>query len=145
MPQRPNVLLIAIDSIRADHMSCYGYDRLTTPYIDRFAQGGALFENTFSPHIPTTSAYASMLTGLDCFGTQVVALRIRDPCGRKRQPPPKSSATTATTRLRRLQRQPRVRAASIPISTTPAGAVGSKAEAPKRKTSTRSRCRNWSG
>ncbi len=79
MPQRPNVLLIAIDSIRADHMSCYGYDRLTTPYIDRFAQGGALFENTFSPHIPTTSAYASMLTGLDCFGTQVVALRHKGP------------------------------------------------------------------
>ena len=79
MPQRPNVLLIAIDSIRADHMSCYGYDRLTTPYIDRFAQGGALFENTFSPHIPTTPAYASMLTGLDCFGTQVVALRHQGP------------------------------------------------------------------
>lgn len=71
----PNIVLFGIDSLRADHMSCYGYPRLTTPYIDRFAQGGTLFENTFSPHIPTTSAYASMLTGMDCFGTQVVALR----------------------------------------------------------------------
>ncbi len=79
MPDKPNVLLIAIDSIRADHMSCYGYDRLTTPYIDRFAESGALFENTYSPHIPTTPAYASMLTGLDCFGTQVVALRHKGP------------------------------------------------------------------
>ena len=79
MPDKPNILLIAIDSIRADHMSCYGYDRLTTPHIDRFAQSGALFENTFSPHIPTTPAYASMLTGLDCFGTQVVALRHQGP------------------------------------------------------------------
>ena len=79
MPQKPNVLLIAIDSIRADHMSCYDYHRLTTPHIDRFAAGGALFENTFSAHIPTTSAYASMLTGLDCFGTQVVALRHQGP------------------------------------------------------------------
>ncbi len=64
MPDKPNILLIAIDSIRADHMSSYGYDRLTTPHIDRFAQSGTLFENTFSPHIPTTPAYASMLTGL---------------------------------------------------------------------------------
>ena len=79
MPKSPNILLIAIDSIRADHMSCYGYQRLTTPHIDRFAQGGTLFENTFSPHIPTTPAYASLLTGHDCFGTQVVALRHQGP------------------------------------------------------------------
>jgi len=72
---RPNVLLIAIDSLVADHMSCYGYGRLTTPHIDRFAQESVLFEKTYSPHIPTTSAYASMLTGRDCFGTQIVALR----------------------------------------------------------------------
>jgi arylsulfatase A-like enzyme len=72
---RPNILLIAIDSLRADHLSGYGYPRLTTPHIDRFATEGVLFENTFSAHIPTTSAYASMLTGMDCFSTQVVALR----------------------------------------------------------------------
>ncbi len=79
MPKTPNILLIAIDSIRADHMSCYGYEQNTTPHIDRFAEGGTLFENTFSPHIPTTPAYASMLTGRDCFGTQVVALRHQGP------------------------------------------------------------------
>ena len=79
MPGKPNILLIAIDSIRADHMSCYGYPQLTTPFIDRFAESGTLFENTFSPHIPTTPAYASMLTGRDCFGTQVVALRHQGP------------------------------------------------------------------
>ena len=73
----PNVILLGIDSLRADHMSCYGYPRLTSPHLDRFAQGGALFENTISAHIPTTSAYASMLTGRDAFGTQVVALRHR--------------------------------------------------------------------
>lgn len=75
MAKRPNILLIAIDSLRADHMSSYGYHRLTTPHLDRFAQQCVLFENTFSAHIPTTSAYASMLTGMDCFSTQVVALR----------------------------------------------------------------------
>ncbi len=72
-----NVILLGIDSLRADHMSCYGYPKLTTPHLDRFAREGALFENTISAHIPTTSAYASMLTGLDTFGTQVVALRHR--------------------------------------------------------------------
>jgi len=72
---RPNILLIAVDSLSARHMSCYGYERLTTPHIDRFAREGVLFEKTFSPHVPTTPAYASMLTGRDCIGTQVVALR----------------------------------------------------------------------
>jgi arylsulfatase A-like enzyme len=86
MPKRPtpkkdhpNILLIGIDSLVATHMSCYGYRFHTTPHIDRFAEGGALFENTFSPHIPTTSGYASMLTGRDCFGTEVVALRHHGP------------------------------------------------------------------
>jgi arylsulfatase A-like enzyme len=75
MPNRPNILLVGIDSLRADHMSCYGYLRQTTPHIGRFAEGGALFENTFSAYIPTTPGYASMLTGMDLFSTQVVALR----------------------------------------------------------------------
>ena len=73
--KRPNIILLGIDSLRADHLSCYGYPRLTSPHLDRFALAGTLFENTFSAHVPTTSAYASMLTGMDCFSTQVVALR----------------------------------------------------------------------
>ena len=79
MPKTPNILLIAVDSLRADHMSGYGYNRLTTPHLDRFASEATLFENTFSPHIPTTSAYSSMLTGMDVFSTQVVALRHQGP------------------------------------------------------------------
>ncbi|MBT3270584.1 sulfatase [Candidatus Poribacteria bacterium] len=75
MAKRPNIVLFGVDSLLADHMSCYGYRHQTTPHIDRFAEGGTLFERTYSPHIPTTSAYASMLTGLDTFSTQVVALR----------------------------------------------------------------------
>ncbi len=79
MTTKPNVLLIGVDSLLADHMSCYGYHRRTTPHIDRFAQGGTLFERTYSAHIPTTSAYSSMLSGMDCFSTQVVALRHKGP------------------------------------------------------------------
>ena len=55
----PNVLLIGIDSLRADHMSCYGYHHHTTPHMDRFAEGGTLFERNYCPHVPTTSGYAS--------------------------------------------------------------------------------------
>lgn len=75
----PNMILFGIDSLRAGHLSGYGYERLTSPYLDRFAQQGALFENTYSAHIPTTSAYASMLSGMDVFSTQVVALRHKGP------------------------------------------------------------------
>ncbi len=77
--KHPNIVLLAVDSLLADHMSCYKYPRLTTPHIDKFAEGGVIFEKTYSAHIPTTSAYASMLTGRDTFGTQVVALRHRGP------------------------------------------------------------------
>jgi arylsulfatase A-like enzyme len=72
-------VLFGIDSLRADHMSSYGYGRLTTPHMDHFARGGTLFARNYSPSIPTTPAYASMLTGRDCFGTQVVALRHKGP------------------------------------------------------------------
>ena len=76
---KPNIVILGIDSLRADHLSCYGYDRLTTPHLDRFASQGVLFENTFSPHIPTTSAYGMMLTGMDIFTTQLVAHRPKGP------------------------------------------------------------------
>ena len=73
--RKKNLILFGIDSLWADHMSCYGYRHLTTPNIDKLASEGVLFEKTFCPHVPTTPAYASMLTGMDCFSTQVVALR----------------------------------------------------------------------
>lgn len=70
----PNLLFFGIDSLRRDHMSHYGYGRLTTPNISKYAEGGITFENCFSAHIPTTPGYANMMTGRDCFGTDVVGL-----------------------------------------------------------------------
>ena len=78
---RPNVVLLGVDSLRSDHMSLYGYHRTTTPHIEKFAAGGAVFARHISPSIPTTPGYASMLTGMDCFGTDVVALRHKGPLG----------------------------------------------------------------
>ncbi len=61
---RPNIILISIDTLRADHLSCYGYKRKTTPNIDRIAEEGVLFKNAYSTSVWTPPAHASMLTGL---------------------------------------------------------------------------------
>ena len=78
MAKKPNILFFGIDSLRRDHMSHYGYHRLTTPHISKYAEQGVTFEQCFSPHIPTTPGYSNMLTGRDCFGTGVVALHQRN-------------------------------------------------------------------
>jgi len=59
-----NVFIIAVDTLRADHLGCYGYPRDTSPHIDAFAREGVLFENCYTPSPLTTPAFASMLTSL---------------------------------------------------------------------------------
>ena len=88
MKKKPNIVFIGVDSMRRDRMSLYGYKRLTTPHIDSYFKEGVVFEKCFSPSIPTTPGYSSMLTGMDCFGTNVVALNHRGPIadGVKRLP-----------------------------------------------------------
>jgi arylsulfatase A-like enzyme len=61
---RPNILLISIDTLRADHLGCYGYERPTSPNIDALAAKGVLFENAFSPTSWTLPGHMSMLTSL---------------------------------------------------------------------------------
>lgn len=79
MAEKMNLLLIGIDSLRADHMSCYGYHRLTTPHMDDIASEGILFENAYSPYIPTTPGYTTMLTGTDVMTHQMVSLSPKGP------------------------------------------------------------------
>jgi arylsulfatase A-like enzyme len=62
--ERCNVVLISIDTLRADHLGAYGYERPTTPRIDAFANRAVLFENAISQSAWTRPAHASMLTGL---------------------------------------------------------------------------------
>ncbi len=81
MKKKPNLILLGIDSLRADHMSLYGYPKLTTPHMDNLAAQGAVFEKCYSPSIPTTPGYTSMFTGMDVFSTDVVALRHEGPLG----------------------------------------------------------------
>lgn len=64
-PARPRlILLVSIDTLRADHLGCYGYDRPTSPHLDALAREGVLFEDVSSPSPWTLPAHASLLTGL---------------------------------------------------------------------------------
>ena len=59
-----NVLLIGIDTLRPDHLGCYGYDKPTSPNLDKLAGEGVLFENTLSPSPWTLPSFATVLTSL---------------------------------------------------------------------------------
>jgi len=59
----PNVLFITVDTLRADHLGCYGYVRDTSPNIDKLANEGILFSNAVVQWPKTAPSFASMLTG----------------------------------------------------------------------------------
>ena len=61
---RPHVLVFLVDTLRADHLGCYGYDRPTSPNIDRFAAGAVRFDHAVAQSSWTRPATASVLTGL---------------------------------------------------------------------------------
>ncbi len=63
-PARPSVILVSIDTLRADHLGLYGYARDTSPFLDRFAQTSSVFEHAYSPCPWTLVAHMTMLTGL---------------------------------------------------------------------------------
>jgi arylsulfatase A-like enzyme len=58
--KRYNVLLYVIDTLRADHLTCYGYHRATTPRIDEYASHGTLFENAYSMASSTPPSMSSI-------------------------------------------------------------------------------------
>mgnify|MGYP000397906295 CR=1 FL=1 len=62
--ERLNILLIAIDTLRADHVSCYGYSKNTTPTLDELANEGVIFENAIAPGIPTHPGFTTIFTGM---------------------------------------------------------------------------------
>lgn len=60
---RPNILLIVLDTLRADRLSCYGHRAATTPHLDAFAAQSVLFERAISPAQWTIPAHGSLFTG----------------------------------------------------------------------------------
>jgi hypothetical protein len=59
-----NVVLIGVDTLRPDHMGCYGYDRNTMPNVDQLASEGVLFENVIAPSSWTLPSFATVFTSL---------------------------------------------------------------------------------
>jgi len=60
--RRPNVLLITVDTLRADYLGAYGSSAARTPHIDRLAREGSLFEQAAAPMPLTRPTHASILT-----------------------------------------------------------------------------------
>lgn len=63
MPDKTNILVLAIDSLRTDHLGCYGETRPLTPAIDHLAAQGVLWEQCFAPAIPTHPSFTTLYTG----------------------------------------------------------------------------------
>jgi len=60
----PHVILLGLDTVRADHLGCYGNEWVQTPHFDRFAESAVLFEDCSSSSSWTLPAFASLFTGL---------------------------------------------------------------------------------
>ena len=57
------MLLISLDTLRADHLSCYAYHRQTSPFLDELAAKGVRYANFFVNTYPTPSSHATILSG----------------------------------------------------------------------------------
>ncbi len=63
-PEKPNIILISIDALRADHLGAYGYDPRISPHLDALAREGVLFRQAFAQSSWTLPSVASFLTSL---------------------------------------------------------------------------------
>lgn len=63
-PANPDIFLITIDTLRADHLRCYGYQNIQTPTLDGLAKEGIRFANAFTPSPITNTSHTTILTGL---------------------------------------------------------------------------------
>jgi len=72
-----NIILISLDTLRADHLSCYGYPFPTSPNMDLLAEEGTLFQNHFTASPWTLPSHISLMTGMDTLNHQVYNNRQR--------------------------------------------------------------------
>jgi len=80
-PSRVPVILISLDTLRADHLSSYGYTKLRTPHIDSFAQGGTLFREAEAQVPLTLPSHTSLFTSTYPFQNLVEENGERVPAG----------------------------------------------------------------
>lgn len=68
-----NIVFISVDTMRPDHLGCYGYPRRTSPHMDALAREGALFTQAIAPHIPTMPSHTTFYTGLHALAHKIAA------------------------------------------------------------------------
>lgn len=66
-----NIMIVSLDTTRADRLGCYGHFRPTSPTLDKLASEGVVFTDFFSPHIPTFPGHTTLMTGKDLFAHQI--------------------------------------------------------------------------
>jgi arylsulfatase A-like enzyme len=69
----PNIVIIAIDTLRPDHLGCYGYARATSPAIDALARESVVFDQAFAAGIPTMPSFTTLYTGLHPYRHGIVS------------------------------------------------------------------------
>lgn len=74
--RRPNVILLVIDTLAADHMSLYGYGRATTPNLERLARQASVFERFYANSNMTTPSVASIVLGLRPWTSRVMQMGV---------------------------------------------------------------------
>jgi arylsulfatase A-like enzyme len=69
----PNIVIVAIDTLRADHLKCYGYSKVTAPEIDALASESIVFDSAIAAAIPTMPSFTTLNTGLHPYQHGIVA------------------------------------------------------------------------
>lgn len=72
--QKLNVLLITLDTLRADHLGCYGYEKNTSPTLDALASAAIVFDHTIAQSAITPVSHASIMTGLNPYNHDLRSL-----------------------------------------------------------------------
>ena len=60
---KPNIVLVVMDTARAQNFSCYGYERKTSPFLDSLAEENVIYKNAYSQANWTLPSHASMFSG----------------------------------------------------------------------------------
>ena len=61
--KHPNIVLLTVDCLRADHLGCYGYDQGTSPMIDKLAKEGVRYERCYSTGPRTNESFPGIIAG----------------------------------------------------------------------------------
>ncbi len=73
----PDILLVSLDTLRADRLSCYGHERETSPRIDEIAESGVRFDEVHAPSSNTKPSHMSLFTGFDPLAHDVRPVKLK--------------------------------------------------------------------